>query len=566
MNKTTLNIKQGSKLEFWLKTNNPQSTDEVLNISNADGSIYKVTNAANYYDFYSYSHDIDETLTLEVSPDAEVSLAYFYHPEDVDIQGVTYLEINQDEISFLTKREMEAWYQSESFRPQLHFSPFKAWMNDPNGCCKIGDTYHMFYQYYPNDTQWGPMHWGHAISKDLLHWTHLPIFNHPEQNLERLGATGGAFSGTTYVNPQGEASIYYTERRAAYDLYSGYVEVQKKAKIDAKGIKATNIEEVITTKPQGVGCDIRDPKVWFDYKTNCYRMILGSVHEGDPAVLQYTSEDGDEWEFCNVLYKAPSYFSKNDGRCIECPDFFELNGQWVLIFGIVGYHEPKTNRHNLLYALIGEFDNGVFYPGSKELQVLDFATEYYALQTFNDGKRQVGIAWMYNWATNKPIQSVYNGEMSIPRELFINENNKLAMWPISELQNIIDNQDEVSLSQDKEYILKNGQAFEVLISQGLKDNESLTFKDDQNQSFSIQYKSGKIHFIHPNDEEADYSQGLNKLDNLRIIFDSGVIEIFVNDGEVCGTKRSYLFSKCHSLSIQADNNKLIQVNNFKSVW
>ncbi|STV78542.1 sucrose-6-phosphate hydrolase [Klebsiella michiganensis] len=111
-------------------------------------------------------------------------------------------------------------------------------MNDPNGLCKIDDTYHMFYQFNPNSTEWGPMHWGHAISNDLISWTHLPVFNHPEHPLASLGATGGAFSGTTFINNEGEAEIFYTERLPAYDLYKDYIEVQKKAAIDRYGIKS----------------------------------------------------------------------------------------------------------------------------------------------------------------------------------------------------------------------------------------------------------------------------------------------------------------------------------------
>ncbi|STR67030.1 sucrose-6-phosphate hydrolase [Klebsiella michiganensis] len=127
------------------------------------------------------------------------------------------------------------------------------------------------------------MHWGHAISNDLISWTHLPVFNHPEHPLASLGATGGAFSGTTFINNEGEAEIFYTERLPAYDLYKDYIEVQKKAAIDRYGIKATHIQTILEKKIELVGCDIRDPKVWFDSETQCYRMILGSVYDGNPV-------------------------------------------------------------------------------------------------------------------------------------------------------------------------------------------------------------------------------------------------------------------------------------------
>lgn len=103
-------------------------------------------------------------------------------------------------------------------------------------------------------------------------------------------------------------------------------------------------------------------------------------------MLQFVSPDSENGGFKNVLYKAPAYFAQNSGRCVECPDFFALGDKWGLILGIVGYQEPETKRHNLLYALVGTFENSEFHPEG-DIQVLDFATEYYALQTFNDGQR-----------------------------------------------------------------------------------------------------------------------------------------------------------------------------------
>ena len=130
-------------------------------------------------------------------------------------------------------------------RLKLHFSPPRMWTNDPNGLCKISNTWHLFYQFHPNSVDWGPMYWGHAISQDLFHWTHQPVFLHPEQNLARLDATGGAFSGTALCRPNQQVTFYYTERYPAYDHFKGYREVQKRAQASRDLVRVTNIETVI---------------------------------------------------------------------------------------------------------------------------------------------------------------------------------------------------------------------------------------------------------------------------------------------------------------------------------
>ena len=157
-------------------------------------------------------------------------------------------------------------------------------------------------------------------------------------------------------------------------------------------------------------------------------MILGSAIDGDPAMLLFDSNDGDSWQFASVLYRAPAYFRQGGARCAECPDFFQLDGRWILIAGFVGYTEAETGRHNLIYAVIGDFEGGVFTPASDELQELDFGTDYYAMQSFWDGERQLALAWLFNWEFRKPQGSAYSGELSLPRQLSM-KSGKLSMLP-----------------------------------------------------------------------------------------------------------------------------------------
>ena len=555
-------------IEFWLKRDSHTSQVPQFEVRNEQRCVFKVDNAAPVFHFYSYTHYADEALVISVSEDATLSLGYFYNKQDVYQIGINYIVDSHDELVIYNESNQRQWLSQDPFRPTIHFTPFMSWMNDPNGMCKIGDEYHIFYQFYPNGTEWGPMHWGHAVSKDLMKWRHLPVFNHPEQNLESLGATGGAFSGTAFKNAQGKIDFFYTERLPAYDLYKDYIEIQKKAQFDRSRTKAENVRVVVDSKPKEVGCDIRDPKVWFDEESGCYRMLLGSVHDGDPAVLLYVSSDSEQWQYDSVLYKADPKFALGNGRCVECPDFFPLGDKWVLIIGIVGYQQPETKRDNLLYAITGNFTNGKFIPDDKPMQVLDFATEYYALQTFYDGERQIGIAWLYNWAMKKPIKSVYNGEMSIPKVLSLNDAGDVTMRPIPEIEEYITSSESYLIQESKTIFLNDEPALRVRATFERNAPFIIKFLNEDKDFIQLSYDGNIARIEDTQPIEADYRAEVSNIDTVEILIDSGVFEVFINDGDICGTKRNYKISRYSSVVVDGATliDAQITVDRMKSTW
>ncbi|MEX1056915.1 MAG: hypothetical protein WED11_04245, partial [Natronospirillum sp.] len=327
-----------------------------------DEVAFQVADLPDYFEFFKYTNHLDQVLTIDIAPEQiEFSFIYTWNPKTLDKTGIQVLQTDSIDT-----------FDSGPGRPQLHFTPPKQWMNDPNGLCYVDGVYHLFYQFHPNSTHWGPMHWGHAVSRDLFNWVHYPVFLHPAQNLLPLGATGGAFSGTACRDKHGQLMFFYTERLPAYDLYEGYVEVQKRLIANPSLTAPASIQTVISERPEGVGCDFRDPKVWYEAESDRYFMILGAAINGDPAVLLYSSHNSLDWMYQRPLYIAPSYFRENGARCIECPDFFEVDGRWVLYIGFVGFHDPETRRHNLMYYLTGEFSpSGGFKPQGK-LREVDF--------------------------------------------------------------------------------------------------------------------------------------------------------------------------------------------------
>lgn len=486
---------------------------------------------------YCYHHREAAETTIEWDETVIVFWAYSYVPATVVAMGITMWDFNSDGITRRCGEDLSNWMRSDKERPSLHFTPPKNWMNDPNGLCKIGDTWHVFYQFHPCGNDWGPMHWGHATSTDLFTWRHLPVFLSPEQELWRLDATGGAFSGNAFEDRNGKRMFFYTERLPAYDLFAGYREVQKLAIPDRDTIKAETTRLILEERPTGVAHDFRDPKVWWDSYAKAYRMALGASLDGDPAVLLYGSDDLSTWVYLGPLYRAPKEYSAAGARAIECPDFFPLNGKWVLLMGFVGLTEASTGRHNLLYALVGNFVNDTFTPESTELQLLDFGTDFYALQSFAVEGRQLAFAWLFNWEYRKTVASPYSGELSLPRQLCLDDRNRLSMRVAEEFDAAVQ-RDILAPSPENRYATEKC-PFEVRLS-GPLEGTVIRATETEGLSFEVTVRDSVISIgLEQDDGSIRYTARLDAADDLTIIYDRGIVEVFADGGKVCGTRRSY---------------------------
>ena len=543
MNRVETRFETNEIVELWLRgLGNPKSagtdTGGVLTIRMGNRTLYQIAAAPPYFEHFFYRHREGCEVTIEWDPSAvAVSFAYRYAPDRVNEEGITLLDFSAPDLRPLSGEALRAAMESDGDRPSLHFSPPVNWMNDPNGLFFADGRHHLFYQFHPNGTDWGPMHWGHATSVDLFHWTHLPVFLHPEQNLARLGATGGAFSGSATLDNHGDLVFYHTERLPAYDLFKGYREIQKRLTATSDVIRPLSSEVVITDRPDGVEHDFRDPKVTYDAASGMYHMVLGASIDGDPAVLHYASVDGLKWNYLPPLYRAPSFYRDNGARCVECPDFFQLGGKWVLVMGFVGFNDPWTKRHNTLYAAIGKFDGLQFAPESPDLQLLDFGTDYYAMQTFAAGDRRLAIAWMFNWEYRKPAGSNYSGEMSLMRELSLTSENKLSMKPTAEFDRLPCRR-AISANAAGDFVL-DGHTFEINVL-GPTDRLELRISSRDGDS-ALTFENGILSLSIPEDDGSiQYVAKADVLGDLRLVFDRGVIEVFANAGSICGTRRTYL--------------------------
>ncbi len=338
-------------------------------------------------------------------------------------------------------------------RPLFHLSPRTGWMNDPNGFSYYQGKYHLFYQYYPYDSHWGPMHWGHAVSKDLLHWEYAPAALAPDEYYDK----DGVFSGSAIELPDGRMLIAYTGVLVMWDEEGWRKERQVQCLAVGDGVDFEKYREnpVITSDmiPEGGSRhDFRDPKL-LCAPDGTYRMLVANrPADGSGQILLYRSDDGFHWEFSKVFARNNCRF----GRMWECPDFFELDGKGVLFVSPQDMLPDGFEYHNGngSLCLIGSYDPDTETFTEETDQAVDYGIDFYAMQTIlsPDGRR-IMIGWMQNWDTVgiNDTREPWFGQMSLPRELRIKD-GKLYQYPLRELENYRKNKVEY----DHVRVLGNG--------------------------------------------------------------------------------------------------------------
>ncbi|MCC8167950.1 MAG: glycoside hydrolase family 32 protein, partial [Clostridiales bacterium] len=212
-------------------------------------------------------------------------------------------------------------------RPAFHLSARAGWMNDPNGFSYYDGKYHMFYQYHPYDCNWGPMHWGHAVSEDLLHWEYLPAALAPDEPYDR----DGCFSGSAVELSDGRQLLMYTGVTKSHGEDGSMREIQAQCLAvgngtDYKKYESNPVLDENDLPEGGSKYDFRDPKIW-KKADGSYACVVGNrAKDGSGQILLFHSPDGFQWKFEKILVANYNRF----GRMWECPDFFELEGKWVL--------------------------------------------------------------------------------------------------------------------------------------------------------------------------------------------------------------------------------------------
>ncbi|WP_394526006.1 glycoside hydrolase family 32 protein [Lacrimispora sp. JR3] len=322
----------------------------------------------------------------------------------------------------------KALMKNALMRQRYHFMAEEGWLNDPNGLIFFRGKYHFFYQYNPYDSFWGSMHWGHAVSDDLLHWDYLPVALAPSEPYDDH-KEGGCFSGSA-IEHDGKLFLIYT---GTANYGDGFVQTQCVA-YSEDGIHFEKYEKnPVITAPKGFDpANFRDPKVW-EHEGRFY-LVCGAKKDDLAKALLYRSDNLLEWEFVNVMAESRGEL----GNMFECPDFFPIEDKYVLMFSPMG-----LNERTCVY-LVGDMDykTGTFY--HTVMGEIDWGFDYYAPQSFLDAKGRrliVGWAnawdWMPFWKDWGPTyKEHWCGSFAIPRQVRLMPDNTLQFLPVEELKSL----------------------------------------------------------------------------------------------------------------------------------
>lgn len=437
-------------------------------------------------------------------------------------------------------------YYDELYRPQFHFTPEKNWLNDPNGLVYYDGEYHLFYQYNPHGKEWGYMHWGHAISEDLVHWEHLPIALYPDENSEDKERCT-AFSGSAIVDKRNLLGKQEGAEKTLVAFYTSQYCGQRIAYSTDRGRTWEKYEgnPIIDYDETD---DARDPKVFWHEPSQKFVMALyrkTSEDEKSKGVSIYTSENLVDWEWKSHVYGF-----------YECPDLVPVQvsnrpeeTKWVLFDGDGSY-------------IIGNFDGEEFSPETPKMKS-DFGKNYYATQTWSNIPEEDGRALQIAWMKGGEFPDMpFNGQMTFPSEIGIvklNNGYKLTRKPV----------EEISLLQGKDYtwedenvipgINKNlvkkvsGDCLHIYGEFDLKTCNNFGFmirsgKKDAGTELMYNVKRGTLSLL---GSTAPLLPVDNKI-TLEILVDRASVEVFANGGQV-------VISNCFTPDEKSDD--LILFNN-----
>ena len=437
----------------------------------------------------------------------------------------------------------------EELRQCFHLTPYVGWMNDPNGFSYYDGKFHMFYQYYPYGTYWGPMHWGHAVSTDLLKWEYLPAAIAPDEAYDN----GGCFSGSAIEMADGKQLLIYTGVIKNENELGEIVERQNQCIAIGDGVNYTKYENnpVICgeTLPDGFGkVDFRDPKIWKE-NGKYYIAVGNKTEDKDGQILKFSSDNCIDWKYDGVIIKN----NKRFGIMWECPDYFPLDGCQVLLTSPQDMLPEELEFHNGngTICVIGNLDEeGNFV--EHNCQAVDYGIDFYAPQTVLTGDgRRVMIGWLQNW-DNIGIRRddfPWFGQMSLPREISI-KNGRLYQAPVKELENYYGKKvtrQNVHISETCSLSGISGRCMDMTVDIrpsadcDLYKKFSIRFADNGSAYSMIEFDPEqsivKIDRKHSGSRRAIVHQRRCRVARkngeikLRMILDRYSMELFINDGE-----------------------------------
>ncbi|WP_339323322.1 glycoside hydrolase family 32 protein [Paenibacillus sp. FSL W8-0194] len=474
----------------------------------------------------------------------------------------------------------------QNHRGAYHFSPRENWMNDPNGMVYFKGKYHLFYQHHPFGTTWGPMHWGHAVSKDLVAWEELPIALEPDEH-------GMIFSGSAVVDRRNTTG-FFGEEPGLVAIFTHHAEgTDSQPPVQCQSLAYSMDEGRTWTKYEGNPVlrhdsytDFRDPKVFWHEPSAQWVMIVACGQ----TVCLYRSPNLKDWTLSSEFGEG---IGSHDGVW-ECPDLFPLpvegakdQSRWVMLVSI-GDHPGFAEGSRTQY-FIGEFDGERFIPdaGSREnVRWLDYGRDNYAGVSWSDipaeDGRRLFIGWMSNWKyANLTPTNGWRGAMTIARELRLREYSGgivLVQQPVRELEAyrkpVVSLANVDATAAAKRLSGLRLESFEIVarvrfpdssrgeiafhVRAGAGEETVIGYDAAAAEIFVDRTRSGIADF-HPSfacRHSAMLKDASGQL-ALRIFVDRASVEVFANGGRVVMTDLIYPDHASTGISVAADDERLM---------
>ena len=456
----------------------------------------------------------------------------------------------------------------ELYRPQIHYTPAKNWINDPNGLVFLDGTYHMFYQYNPEGNGWGNMSWGHATSTDLMHWKEQPV----ALTRDELGAV---FSGSCVIDKNNTAGF---GANAMVALYTSAGETGDVAGKQQQSVAySTDGGKTFTryaNNPVIANNDdnLRDPKVFWHEATSKWVMVLAKGWARGCEF--YTSADLKNWEHASTfVYDFPN----RPGFQWECPDLLQMGDKWVLLLS-VNPQGPLVGSGMMYF--VGQFDGTTFTPDALDYPLwLDYGMDNYAGVTWsNTGNRKLMIGWMNNWSYSGDVPcSPWRSAMTLPRELqLVNINGKpvLTQTVVKEIEDIAGEWQPAGPGLDVK------DAYQLRLTISLDKRSVVTLSNAAGEQFSFEISateraliahrtaaSGKTAFNGtfsiPSMRAPLFTED-NKV-TLDVFVDQSSVEIFTDDGTLSMTNLVFPSAIYNHLDIDGADSDA-SVRPLKRIW
>lgn len=478
-------------------------------------------------------------------------------------------------------RDYEALHRPQlaSQMPYYHITGGVGWINDPHGWAPYKGEYHLTYQYHPYTRQWGPMHWGHAKTRDFIKWEHLPCALAPDMDYDK----DGCFTGAAVEMLDGRHLLMHTgvKNIITEDGKEECRQTQCVSFGDGLNYEKYEGNPVISEKdlPEGHSpIDFRDPKIWREGDTY-YMVAVNRGTDGSGTILLYESKDGVNWKFNGVI--AENHWRY--GIMWECADFFHLDGKDVILHSAQDLRAEGLEFHagNSTLIHIGHLDRENWKYHDESIRAAEYGLDFYAPQTLEayDGRR-IMIGWMQSWESCRELQEGlgFMGQMTIPRELNIID-GRVCQLPVRELENYradcvthtgVQVQEEtvlpgiegrcIDMTLDITFDPENPcDRFELKLAADDRFCSTITLRPQKGYILMDRTYSGFRHdIVTTRKVPVDFTDKIK----LRVLLDRYSVELFVNEGQQASSMVIYTDENAAGISMKSDKAVTVDVTKY----